>query len=324
MKRLCTLFFASALLNVGCSTDSHDAVADLTIGAGLPEAYPDYTGVYDGFTLLIDERFNSFDETIWSKGDGAVGTESMCRFQDQGVAVEEGKLKLIVRQEDIPAGFSHDHQKEKLAYAYSCGELRTAETRKFLYGRIEARMKGPARETASGYISSLFTYKNENDLSSKTPDMREWEEIDVELEGGQPDKFQANLIYGRDTESWLETRQYGAWEEKIDTGPVDDWRVYAIEWLPDSIRWYVDGNLVKTLLATELDCDPACLPPQKFATPIPDNATTIMMNTWIPNDEIQDAFGGNKINNQYPLVAEYDWFRYYQWDQSPASSNSSQ
>ncbi|MEM9572822.1 MAG: family 16 glycosylhydrolase [Pseudomonadota bacterium] len=300
---------AFAFLATACATPLAAAPRDDAF-----ESYPGFTGVYEGFTLVVDERFDGFDAAVWRRGDGAVGTESMCRFQDQGVVVEDGKLKLIVTQEHVPASFSEDHQEEKLAYDYSCGELRTVDDRKYHYGRLEARMRAPAREAASGYISSLFTFRFAPDPTSDNSSAIEWEEIDVELEGGRPDKFQANLIYGMDAESWLETRQFGAWEDKIETGPVDAWRVFAIEWLPDSIRWFVDGELVKTLSADDMDCDPACLPPQERPTPIPNNPTTIMMNTWIPNDQIQDAFGGNKERNQYPLISEYDWFRFYQWD----------
>ena len=281
------------------------------------ETYPGYTGDYLGFTLTIDERFDRFDKTLWRTGDGAVGGESMCRFQADGVRVEDGKLILEVREEDVPPGWSKDHEQEKGPYDYACGEVRTVEGREFLYGRIEARMKAPPREAASGYISSLFTYRFEEDPTSSTPDSVEWDEIDVELEGGRPDKFQANLIYGKDTWEWWRTRQYGAWEDKIEVGPVDEWRVFAIEWLPDMIRWYVDGELVKTLSQEDLDCTPECVPPQDFPTPIPDNPTTILMNFWIPVDAVQDYFGGNKERNQYPMTTEYDWFRYYELDSHP-------
>lgn len=46
-----------------------------------------------------------------------------------------------------------------------------------------------------------------------------------------------------------------------------------------------------------------------------------MMNAWIPNDTIQDDFGGNKSGNVYPLITEYDWFRYYQWDGEIAATD---
>lgn len=295
-----------------------------TTDAAPPEpglvAYPSYTGSYQGFSLVVDERFDRFDETLWRTGDGAVGGESMCRFQPQGVQVQDGILKLVVQKEPIAAGWSFDHEQEKGPYDYSCGELRTRDEVTFHYGRFEARMKAPNRETASGYISSLFTYRFDTDPASDTPEATEWEEIDVELEGGRPDKFQANLIYGKDTWEWWRTRVYGAWEDKIEVGPVDEWRVFAIEWLPDSISWYVDGKRVKTLYAADIDCEPECVPPQEKPTPIPDNPTTIFMNFWIPVDAVQDYFGGNKERNQYPMTSEYDWFRYYRWDGEAVSA----
>jgi len=276
----------------------------------LPTAYAGYSGQYSGFSLMLDERFDLFDENIWEIGDGAVGGEAACRFQPQGVQVNNGLLNLIIREEPIAAGWSNDHEMDKGVYDFSCGEVRTVEIKKIRYGRFETRMKAPDREVASGYISSLFTYTNEG-----TP--REWEEIDVELEGGRPDKFQANLIYGKDVWAWWATRKWGAWEDKIEIAPADDWRVYAIEWLPTEINWYVDGVLTKTLKSTDLDCLPSCVGGQINATPIPDNLTQMMMNFWIPVDHIQNDFGGNKKRNRYPMYAQYDWIRFYQLDSEP-------
>lgn len=281
-------------------------------------AYPGYTGNYEGFSLVLDERFDHFDSSTWKKGDGAVGGESACRFQDQGIQIDQGLLKLIVHKENIQPGWSEDHQQQKNEYDFSCGELRTLASKKVRFGRIETRMKAPDRMRASGYISSLFTYTNDFDRHAPDKGIQEWEEIDVELEGGRPDKFQANLIYGQNTWQWSRTRNFGAWEDKINVGPVDDWRVFAIEWVPDAIRWYVDGKLVKTLKQTDLDCQPECLAPQQYPTPIPDNPTNIFMNFWIPKDVIQDNFGGNKKDNVYPMTTEYDWIRYYQLDSHPA------
>ncbi len=283
-------------------------------------AYPEYTGEYDGFSLVLDERFDDFNEDIWKKGDGAVGAEAHCRFQDQGVQVTDGLLELVIRQEHVLPSWSFDHDQQKYDYDFSCGELHTIPGKKIRYGRIETRMKAPNRETASGYISSLFTYTNDFDRDAPNAEKQEWEEIDVELEGGRPDKFQANLIYGMNTWQWSKTRDYGAWEDKITVGPVDEWRVFAIEWVPDAIRWYVDGELVKTLAIDDINCQPECVSPQTFPTPIPDNPTQIFMNFWIPNDEIQDVFGGNKRDNMYPMKTQYDWIRYYQLDSHPVEN----
>lgn len=282
-------------------------------GGNLPVAYPGYTGEYAGYTLKYDERFDAFNSNVWAKGDGAVGGESICRFTDNGVQVVNGNLELVVREEYVPGSWSDDHQAMKGDYNYSCGELRTIPTKRIKYGRIETRMKAPHRDVASGYISSLFTYKHEGDP-------REWEEIDVELEGGRPDKFQANLIYGVNAADWSQTRDWGAWEHKIDIAPVDEWRVYAIEWTPTEIKWYVDGVHYKTLDQNWIDCNPSCVSPQIYYTPIPDNLTELMMNFWIPNDGIQDVFGGNKYRNVYPMTTQYDWVRIYQLDSHPLTN----
>ena len=284
-------------------------------------AYPGYTGVYEGFTLVLDDRFDLFNAEYWQKGDGAVGSEAMCRFQDQGVQVANGVLDLVIQEEFVKGDWSEDHQLMKDDYDYSCGEMRTRPDRRIRYGRIETRMKTPSRETGSGYISSLFTYVKAYEPETSEGTRRlEWEEIDVELEGIRPDKFQANLIYGMDTWEWWRTRAYGAWEDKIVIGPVDEWRVFAIEWLPDSISWYVDGKLIKTLNQSDIDCVPECIGPQKYPTPIPDNYADIMMNFWIPQDIIQNEFGGNKERNVYPMKTRYDWIRYYQYDAEPVAN----
>lgn len=306
--------FSISLLSCSTQNSLNEPIEEALV------AYPEYTGEYDGFTLVLDERFNVFDKTIWRKGDGAVGAESHCRFQDQGIQIVDGVLELVIREEHVPPSWSSDHKQQKFDYDYSCGEVRTIEEKTIRYGRIETRMKAPNRETASGYISSLFTYVNGFDRDAPGVGLQEWEEIDIELEGGRPDKFQANLIYGKNTWEWWRTRAYGAWEDKIIVGPVDEWRVFAIEWVPDAIRWYVDGRLVKTLSQSDIDCQPACLHPQENPTPIPDNLTTIYMNFWIPNDIIQNEFGGNKKDNVYPMKTQYDWIRYYELDSHEAEN----
>lgn len=307
MKYAVLSFVAFLITLSSCSSHS-------PLNADSLKSYTGYTGEYEGFTLVYDDRFNGFNNDLWKKGDGGVGHETHCRFQQQGVQVVDGILELVVRKEHIQSSWSNDHKLLKDDYEFSCGEVRTTPEKKVLYGRIETRMKTPARESGTGYISSLFTYNNTSATGT-----REWEEIDIELEGIRPDKFQANLIYGKDTWEWWRTRAYGAWEDKITVGPVDEWRVFAIEWVPDAIRWYVDGVLVKTLAQSDIDCKPECVSPQEHATPIPDNPTSIYMNFWIPNDIIQDSFGGNKGGNIYPMKTQYDWFRYYQLDSHPVA-----
>ena len=50
-------------------------------------------------------------------------------------------------------------------------------------------------------------------------------------------------------------KEQGVVLEWMDTGAVDTWRVYALEWLPDQIRWFIDGELIKIHRHTDYrDC----------------------------------------------------------------------
>jgi hypothetical protein len=69
-----------------------------------------------------------------------------------------------------------------------------------------------------------------------------------------------------------------------------------------------------------MDCNPSCVAPQVSVTPVPDNLTELMMNFWIPNDSIQNVFGGNKTGNVYPMTTQYDWVRIYQLNTNPLTN----
>lgn len=290
------------LLLLGCNQNSEAGSQ-----SDLPIAYEGYTGEYPDFTLVLDDRFDE-KTSFWEFGDGTF-SENDCRFTPNGVKYENGKMALIITEEHVPASYSKSNKEMEKERNFSSGEIRSKEP--ILFGRLEARIKNPPAETASGYISSLFTYVNEKSDGFK------WREIDIEMEGLRPSKFQANYIYGEGTWQWWRTRLWGAYEDKIEIGTQDEWRVFAIEWTDSRISWFVNGVLVKELTNKDLDANPPTTPEglevQQYPAFIPKIAQRIMMNFWIPNDLVQDTFGGNKKDNVYPMKTEYDWFRYYAW-----------
>ena len=299
-----------------CNSNSTTVISTEEVGTTQPKintstqndsltfiAYKGYTGVYPGFRLKIDDRFNFFNEEIWQKGDCGF-MEPASRFTPNNVKVIDGIMKLIIDKEELPGSVCSDGR-EIGPKQYSAAEVRSKE--RFLYGRFEARIKTPHTDVASGYIASLFTYVND------VPDPFSWREIDIEMEGIRPNKFQSNLIFGEGTWEWWRTREWGAYEEKHVIGPTSEWKVYAFEWVPDAIRWYVDGKMVRKLTQKNLDDKATWTERQKFAAKIPELAQQIMMNFWIPNKDVADTFGGSWERNVYPMVTEYDWFRYYEY-----------
>ena len=101
----------------------------------------------------------------------------------------------------------------------------------FKYGRIEARIKGPVGAGTWGAFWMLGA-----DI-----DDRRWPwcgEIDVtELLGKTP-----NLSYGY-LHGLISDAAGRGTSVDMPKGFADDYHIYAIDWLPDQIDWYVDGVL---------------------------------------------------------------------------------
>src|SRR6185295_6317416 len=77
---------------------------------------------------------------------------------------------------------------------------------------------------------------------------------------------------------------------------------YAFEWTPQSIKWFVDGVLVRVKTAGA-------------GLPIPAESAHIMANMWFfPSNA---AFGNPNLNT-YPMTSKYQYIRFYKWDQETA------
>jgi beta-glucanase (GH16 family) len=78
---------------------------------------------------------------------------------------------------------------------------------------------------------------------------------------------------------------------------------YAFEALPDHVTFFVDGVPVRTKQKG--------VGQNKLI--VPERSMKVMMNNWVFK---QTGFGGgDPAKNTYPLIGEYDWFRFYKWDQ---------
>ena len=119
-----------------------------------------------------------------------------------------------------------------LSRPYKGGELRTEDS--FQYGRFEVRMKSAL---GSGVVSSFFTYRDfwAEGLTSSS----NWNEIDFEWLGMYDDKVQTNLIIQNE------------WDlpdlVDLNVNPHDDFHVYAIEWTPNSVKFFIDDQLIRTI-----------------------------------------------------------------------------
>ena len=114
---------------------------------------------------------------------------------------------------------------------YSGAELFSNET--FMYGRFEARMM---MASGSGLVSSMFTYYNDSYKGDPEP----WVEIDIEILGKNPSKFQSNIITGKAGAQVTSERLH-----PLSPAANEGYHTYAIEWTPEYVAWFVDDALVR-------------------------------------------------------------------------------
>ncbi len=118
---------------------------------------------------------------------------------------------------------------------YQAGEIQSKTS--FHYGRFETRFYS---SDVSGTLSTFFLFENDG---WKETDI--WQEIDVEVFGKSPQNiWQSNVIYETNvagpTHHSEETHSLGA-------DSVNNWHTYTVDWTPDYIEWFVDGESIRTL-----------------------------------------------------------------------------
>lgn len=107
-----------------------------------------------------------------------------------------------------------------------------------LYGRFEIRMQ-VAR--GSGVLSTFFTYKNGSELANAF-----WEEIDIEVFGkNNATQWQSNIIIGR-----APNIEHSEEVHTAASSLADNYHTYVLEWTPDYVAWFFDGEEVHRINGT--------------------------------------------------------------------------
>jgi beta-glucanase (GH16 family) len=259
--------------------------------------HPDCAATYDpvpGFTLALVEEFAApidlVNDPIWTYSDGH--PDGPVRFVKEGISFADGKMILTMSDTPVEASHSYAEEEDVDTRAYSSGEFRT-KYNNYRYGRYEVRFKAPSvipgdTTTNGGYVATMFIFRN--------PKFTNWREIDLEQIGDSPTVMGTNLINGDNKQAW--GAEFADTADSPHTIPFNaraDFHDYAFEWTSESVTWYADGVQIRQQVG------PAKLP-------IPEMSAKIMMNLW------WGSFGGNGATNQWPLVTEYEWFRFYKWD----------
>ena len=255
------------------------------------------------WTLVWSDEFDGteLDTTKWTHdtGNGFVGADGtyvggwgnneLQTYQEGNVSVDGEHLILQAREEEVTDDYG--------TYDYTSGKITTRGKFSQKYGRFEARMKLPEGQ---GYWPAFWMMPEDDVYGGWAASG----EIDImENAGVNLDHIGGAIHYG------------GQWPNNTYTAkdyhfPADrnitDFNVYAVEWEPGEIRWYVNDELYQTLnnWSTTSDGNPA-----KFSYPAPFDQEFFL----ILNLAIGGWYGGGP-NESTPIPGEVlvDYVRAYE------------
>ena len=232
---------------------------------------------------LTDEPLNVTTTVAdWSEGEAPAVFESdgwtngspfNVQWSANNVAYENGVAKLTIA--DNPNG------SEETFTEYYGGEMRTYQY--FGYGDYEVSMK-PSNKP--GTASTFFTCTGSYDTNPHTGQPNPWDEIDIEFLGEDTTKVQFNYY----------VNGVGGHEYMYDLGfdASEDFHTYGFRWTEDYITWFVDGEPVYRVDATE-------------SSPMPSTAGRMLMNYWCGSSAAENWMG--KFENPDDKGPEYQWVK---------------
>ncbi len=200
----------------------------------IPEPVPVEPG--EGWELVWQDEFDGdeIDPANWTYGIGGWGwgngEAQYYTDRPENSRVENGLLVIEARQEQYEGSY------------YTSARLRTQGLQEFQYGRFEARLKVPEGAglwPAFWMLGANFS-EDDADEANRWPNVGE---IDVmEYLGREPD-----LILGTaHGPGYSGGGGLTKWNRQ-DYPIADDFHTYAVEWEPDEIRWYYDGEHYHTV-----------------------------------------------------------------------------
>lgn len=254
------------------------------------------TRVNDGptannWTLAWSDEFSgsTLDTSKWSTTDsygrdqcfGGGNNEQQCYTSSgQNISVEDGKLVLTAR----PAtGLSQGR-------TYTSGRVQSNGKGDFTYGKFEASIKLP---TGQGSWPAFWMLPSRDNV-----DWPSRGEIDI-MEAVNLGGNGGSTIHG--TAHWGDPHTYLGGSANLSD--IDDFHTYTVEWYPDEIRWFLNGNQYYRLTQDQWFSSDA---PNDVNAPF-DQDFHMILNFAVGGNWPQASDGTN-----FPRQMEVDYVRVYQ------------
>jgi GR25 family glycosyltransferase involved in LPS biosynthesis len=197
--------------------DSPWVVAPGISSRGVPSVTgAEAAGGQDTDPLVFFDDFRRPELALWQLRDDTFPGNLALFRPSNFVSSDRGPAQMILRKEDLGVRI------------YSSAAI--SSRAKFLYGRFEAVLRPPR---VPGVVTGLFLHRD-------SPR----QEIDIELVGKRPRQMLTNVYYNPGGDGARFDFGYRGTPVLIDLGfdATEEFHSYAIEWLPNQLRWYVDGG----------------------------------------------------------------------------------
>jgi len=252
---------------------------------------------YPGYTLVWHDEFNQPgppDPKNWTFENGFVRNEELQWYQPQNAWCENGHLIVEARREQIPNpkynAASADWKLNRATAAYSSASLNTRGLHTWQYGRFEMRAK---IDTDSGMWPAFWTLG----VAGGWPAGGE-----VDIMEFYKGTLLANVAWGSPRPGnavWNSSKKPLA--EFPDPQWADKFHVWRMDWEENSIKLYVDGQLLN-----EQDLEKAYNEDAAHQNPFR-QAHYLLVNLAIGGQQ-----GGDPSATKFPARYEIDYVRVYQ------------
>ena len=209
------------------------------------------------------DRFERLDEGRWLVSDGwSNGPYQNCTWLRANVKI--GRF----------AELSLDDRANSLR-RFACAEMQT--TTFYGYGAYEVRLRAVA---GPGIVTAFFTYTGPPHAAGRPHDEIDFEFLGKTRRGVDLNYFLAGQTHGRAV--------------ALDFDATAAMNNYAFVWLPNSIRWFANGKLIREVRKSD-------------GVEIPSQAQKLYISLWTGTGADQEAWLGTFRYGGTPLVATYEY-----------------
>lgn len=244
--------------------------------------------ISDGVAPTWEDNFNgsTLDNTKWTHqiGDGSQyglwqwGNGELQYYKPENTTLNDGIATITVKEE------------QQGDYNYTSSRFISDDKFTFKYGRVEARIKtvdGQGLWPAFWLLPSGGEWPCDGEIDI----MEQWASSNTNITTGAAHLGNCPYVQSEHQYLYFNHAQIGSY--------ADDFHVYAIQWEPDLIKWYVDDEMVFEVRPEDYNSN--------YSWPFNSNEWYIVINL---------AVSSSGPNNQtlFPAEMQIDWVKVYTTD----------